>query len=153
FTAGSGVVDADTWPAQLEQLLGRPVENAAAGGWGVDQVIMRAEDLMRVIEPEAIVIDLMDATIQWTSYSVLGMPKPYFTVARGKLAEHNVPVPRVLPNDGLPRVGWLKSMGSYSLIVDRVMATIDANAWYGVSETVARIQNDPVNVACTLLQR
>jgi hypothetical protein len=153
FTAGSGVVDTDTWPAQMEQLLGRPVENAAAGGWGVDQVIMRAEDLLPVVEPEAIVIDLMDTTIQWASYSVFSMPKPYFTFAQGKLTEHNVPVPQFLPSDGLPRVGWLKSLGSYSLIVDRVMATIDANAWYGEAESIVQIQNDPINVTCALLQR
>jgi hypothetical protein len=153
FTAGSDVVDADTWAAQLEQILGRPVENAAVGGWGADQVILRAEQLIPILEPEIIVLDLMDATIQWVSYSVFGMPKPYFSIEKGKLIAHNAPVPRSLPHDLLPRAGWLKSIGSYSLIVDRVMSTIDANAWYGQPGTVVRIQNDPINVTCALLQR
>jgi hypothetical protein len=153
FTAGSEVVDADTWPAQLEQILSRPVENAAVGGYGVDQIVLRAEQLLPLLEPRTVLIELMDASIQWTSYSVFGMPKPYFTLANGKLTAHNAPVPQALPSDGLPRTGWLKLLGSYSLIVDRAMSTIDANAWYGQAETVTRIQNDPINVSCALLQR
>jgi hypothetical protein len=153
FTAGSDVANADTWPAQLEQILDRPVENAAVGGYGVDQIVMRAEQLLPIVEPEAIVIDLMESTVQWVGYSVFTMPKPYFTLMDGKLVEHNVPVPRSLPSDLLPRAGWLKSIGGYSLIVDRVMSTIDANTWHGQPGTVDRIQNDPIDVTCALLQR
>jgi hypothetical protein len=37
FTAGSGVRDEEAWPARLEQLVGEPVTNGAAGGYGVDR--------------------------------------------------------------------------------------------------------------------
>src|SRR5258706_6922794 len=39
FAAGSGVGNADSWPALVEARIGIPVINAACGGWGADQVI------------------------------------------------------------------------------------------------------------------
>jgi hypothetical protein len=41
YTAGSEVLDADTWPAQLEKMLGRRVINAGVMGYGVDQSVLK----------------------------------------------------------------------------------------------------------------
>jgi hypothetical protein len=45
FTAGSEVKDDEPWPVQLETLIGKPVVNGAIGGFGADQIIMRAEEI------------------------------------------------------------------------------------------------------------
>jgi hypothetical protein len=55
FTAGSEVSDEETWPAQLEGMVQTPVLNAGVGGWGVDQMVLRAEHL-RTVKPNAIII-------------------------------------------------------------------------------------------------
>lgn len=41
FTHGDEVKAEDSWPAQLEQLLGAPVVNLGVGGYGTDQAILR----------------------------------------------------------------------------------------------------------------
>lgn len=53
FTAGSGVANNETWPAQLAQLINQPVHNAACGGWAVDQMVLRAELLIPKLNRES----------------------------------------------------------------------------------------------------
>ena len=43
FTFGDEVKDDETWPAHLQQLLGRRVLNAGVSGYGFDQIVLRAE--------------------------------------------------------------------------------------------------------------
>src|SRR5262245_5906106 len=68
FTAGSEVADAETWPAQLERLIGRPVINAGVGGYGTDQMILRAESLLPVLQPSAVVVGILDDDINRAGY-------------------------------------------------------------------------------------
>ena len=152
FAAGAEVSDAETFPALLEGKLGRPVENGAAGGYGFDQIVLRAEQLIPAIKPEILVIEIMDGSLKWLSYSHLTRPKPYFTLEKSDLVAHHQPVPyEVSRDDPYDRV---KSIAGYSLIVDRVMAALDPDTWYGAGEKMSfRIQNDPVDIACALLQR
>jgi hypothetical protein len=153
FAAGSEVVDRDAWPSQLEAILRAPVDNAAVGGYALDQIILRAESLLPAAKPKVVIIaDVMDPAIKWVGYSSMGRSKPYFTVGNGRLIEHNIPVP--LSGSETVSYTHLKDLVGYSLVVDRVMATIDAQAWYGPSrQVVTRIQNDQVEVACLLLQK
>src|SRR2546430_12739713 len=44
FTFGAEVADDQSWPAQLERLTGRPVDNAAVGGHALDQIVLRSEE-------------------------------------------------------------------------------------------------------------
>lgn len=60
FTAGSEVADAETWPAQLERLIDGPVINAGVGGYGTDQMILRSESLLPVLQPSAVVVGILD---------------------------------------------------------------------------------------------
>ena len=50
FTAGSEVHDHQTWPAQLEGLIGQPVMNGGVGGYGTDHYF-RFEAAGAVPEP------------------------------------------------------------------------------------------------------
>ena len=152
FAAGSQVADEESFPAQLEQLLDRPVDNAGIGGYGMDQIILRAEQLLPLLKPEILVIELMDSSLSWVSYSHLPRPKPYFTIGSSGLVAHHQPVPYQVTRDD-PFDG-IKSIAGYSLIIDRIMATVNSPAWYGtgVKDNI-RIQNDPVEITCALLRR
>jgi hypothetical protein len=152
FTFGSGVKDEDAWPAQLEEMIGQPVVNGAVGNFGIDQIVLRAEELLPIVKPKVIVIDLVQDNIATAGYSYNGYPKPYFTVEDGRLVLHNNPVPRYEPRDD--PYESLKNILSYSLMIDRVMATYFPDSWYSSrTQKFTRANNDEVNVSCLLLQR
>ena len=152
FTAGSEVNDEDAWPARLETLIDQPVVNGAVGGFGADQIVLRAEEMLPVIKPKVLIVDLVPDNIEAAGYSYHGFPKPYFTVEKGQLALQNVPVPlHQAPNDTFEP---LKDVLSYSLVIDRTMATYFPDAWYSSrTENFTRANNDEVNVSCLLLRR
>ncbi|MEM8811413.1 MAG: hypothetical protein AAGF59_02255 [Pseudomonadota bacterium] len=152
FTAGSGASDAETWPAELQQMDGRPVHNAAIGGFGFDQVVLRAEDLLDAVEPDVLMVDIMQTTVSWTGYSVLGRPKPYFVVENGALERPEPIVPLLEFEES--GVDGLRHYAAYSFLIDRVMSAIDAQAWYAQQrDAVVNAPGDPVEVSCALLRR
>ena len=56
FTFGADVLDSETWPAQLERLIGRSVVNAGVSGYGLDQAVLRAEELIPRVQPSLLVV-------------------------------------------------------------------------------------------------
>ncbi len=153
FTAGSGVEDWETWPAFLENETGIPVNNAAVGGWGLDQVVLRAEDLLEKTKPDVLMVDIMDTTIRWAGYSILTNPKPYFVVEDGRLTRPEPTVPR-RENQQPEDVGILKKIAGHIYVADRIMAIVDARSWYAQSpRSTAKTNADPVEVTCELVRR
>ena len=152
FTLGSEVNDEDAWPAQLETLVGRPILNGAVGGFGVDQIIMRAEQLLPIVKPQVVIIDLVPENIGIAGYSYNGYPKPYFMIESGRLVLHNNPVPPYQPR--INTFEPLKDLLSYSFMIDRIMATYFADTWYSSrTQNFTRADNDDVKVSCLLLSR
>ena len=146
FAAGAEVRDEGAWPAQLEHLLGTPVDNGAVGGYAFDQVILRAEQLLEVLKPRLLIVEAMNESIDWVGYSSMVASKPYFTLVDGKLARHNNPVP-IITRDG-DRLDPIKTALGYSLMIDRAMATVFPDAWYASNtRSVRRIANDAVGVS------
>jgi len=43
YAHGNEIADRETWPARLQKLVGRAVVNAAMSGYGIDQMVLRAE--------------------------------------------------------------------------------------------------------------
>jgi lysophospholipase L1-like esterase len=151
FTAGSEVNNWESWPAQLEAMLGQPVVNAATGGWGTDQIVLRAESLMAILQPKAIVISFLADDILRAGYQTFGGGnKPYFTVEDGALVAHNDPVPRFA--GGASEIGWLRSLFGFSHLVAYVMQATGYYEWWFGSVN-RRVANDIVNVSCRLLER
>jgi hypothetical protein len=153
FTVGFQVTDEQTWPAQLERMTGRPVDNAAVPGYGLDQIVLRAEQLLPVARPRVLLIGLGDGNILWNGTSARwGGAKPFFTVEHGSLIVHNVPPS--LPERKPDRFARVKTILGYSLVVNRLMLRIDPSGWLSDSLYVlGRVSNDPVDVSCRLLQR
>ncbi len=153
FTAGSEVGDRYAWPAQLQTLLGRPVINAASGGWATDQIVLRAESLLPVLAPTTVILSFLEDDIQRSAYRVYGNAnKPYFTVENGVLVHHNRPVPRYTGRiDEIPR--WLV-LPSHLYLVLFVMDRLGwSNWWQSLSSSYIKADNDPVAVTCALLDR
>ena len=152
FAAGSGIADDETWPAALERLTGTPVLNAAVGGYSIDQIALRAEQLFPVLRPRTLVVEAMDASIRWNGYSSRSRPKPYFTVEDGRLIRHNVPVPTFAASGH--ETSRLRDVLGHSLVIDHVMAKLAPETWFAASQAVTtRVQTDEVEVSCKLLDR
>jgi hypothetical protein len=150
---GDEVADGDTWPAHLERLTGVPVLNAGVAGYATDQIVLRAEGLLPVVQPRTLVVGVFEQTIARARYAAFGLPKPYFTIEGGKLVHH---APTRLPEE--PQADWLSSARSalgYSALLDAVLGRAAPGYWLGKpGEQVFRTaDNDPVAVTCALLQR
>ncbi len=153
FTVGSDVGDRHSWPAQLQSLVGRPVINAAAGGWGTDQIVLRAESLLPVLTPKLVILSFFHADVQRTGYRVWsGANKPYFTIENGALVHHNRPVPRYTGRaDETPR--WLVVPSHFYLVLF-VMDRLGWSEWWqALSTSYVKAENDPAAVTCALLDR
>jgi hypothetical protein len=152
FTVGSEVNDAQSWPAQLEQITGWNVNNAGSGNYVADQIIMHGEQLLSVIHPQVLVVDLIPDNIVGVGYSSYGWPKPYFTIENGVLVHHNAPVPRVR-DPGLDRFGIKPFLGHFA-VADQFMAAFFADSWFSSDgSSYVTINNDAVDVTCRLLDR
>lgn len=157
FTAGSEVDDHESWPAFLERRLEYPVMNAGVGGYGTDQIILRAEGLLEKMNPRAVVVSFLQDDILRAGYSSYGRPKPFYTLD-GDEIRYNPPA----ANDGISTgTGVIASGGAairtllgYSALADRLMIALAPSFWFGSAEQVfTRIANDEVFVTCALLQR
>jgi hypothetical protein len=153
FTAGSEVLDHESWPAYLEQMLGVPTLNAGTGGWGSDQIVLRVEQLLPVVRPSRVVVSYMVEDIERSQYRVYsGGNKPYFTVENGELVHHNNPVP---PFSGRKdELGGVRSVLGRSLLVNWTMERIGYDAWFRHGSVFKRVRNfDTVRVNALLMQR
>jgi len=152
FAAGSQVTDEDTWPAQLEELVRQPVINAAVGGYGVDQMVLRAEQILPLARPKAIILSTLATTISEVTYSSWGEPKPYFTVAGGSLVFHAPQKPPEVPRRR--RSAWWKRLLGHAYLVDQLMGRYVPNSWYSeLEQKFELIPEDDVEIACLLLRR
>jgi hypothetical protein len=155
FGAGAEVTDADSWPTQLEQMLGMNVVNAGVGGYGLDQVILRAETLLPLLKPRMLLLQTrLEYGISVDRMSVSsGAPKPYFTVQNDELVLHNDPVPRVAPSRA--NIGWARSVFGYSYLVQYAMTRLNLLQWWGNPESIKfeLSPDEAVQVGCLLMHR
>lgn len=152
FTAGSEVGDRFSWPAQLEQMLGQPVLNAATGGWGSDQIVLRAEKLIPVLAPNTIIVSFLVDDIQRAGYRVYGgANKPYFFARDGKLVHMNHPVPRY--SGSVAEVGIRRSFLGHSVLANILMERFGDWSWWLHGQSYVTVDNDIAEVSCLLLRR
>lgn len=120
YAHGDEVADDETWAARLQSLTGRLVVNAALGGYGIDQMVLRAEILVPEIKPAAIVLSFIADDVRRTEMKRLwGAEKPYFESVGGVLALRNTPVPPP-PDPGDTLSVWQRLFGR-SVLVDTLL--------------------------------
>ena len=152
FTAGSGVPDNQSWPAQLEKTLQKAVLNAAVGGWGIDQMVLRAEQLKPLLKPKIVVLGIEAEGIPRASFATYGAPKPYFAIENGALVAHNQPVPKGQQTED--QHSYIVDALSYSYVAAELMGAMDPNYWYSQNTAQFRpVPVDEVDVSCALLDR
>jgi hypothetical protein len=157
FAVGSEVPNAEAWPAQLEQMVGTQVINAGVGGYGIDQIVLRAEELLPRLKPRMLVLQTNLAFgILLNQFGISsGAPKPYFIPQDGKLLLNNEPVPR-----GVSRsidIGWKRSIFGYSYLVHFAMARLNLLQWWVspavMPQQIVLSEQQAVEVTCLLMQR
>jgi hypothetical protein len=151
FTAGSEVNDEQTWPAHLQQITGWDVNNGGQGGYQADQIVLLAEQLLPLIHPQVVVVDLIPGTIIGTGYASYGWPKPYFTVENGELVLHRPPEPHSEPRDH-DHFDVKRFLGHFA-VVNKFMATFFPGFWFRSEvNDFATVSTDEVAVTCRLLE-
>lgn len=153
FTAGSETNDEGSWPAHLERLIGKRVLNAGVGGYGLDQSIMRAEQLIPILAPSAVVVGALDQDILRVGYSRYGAPKPYHTIdTSGALKLHNVPVER--SGNKQSNGSFVINLVAHSFVLDYLLSSFTVG-WYAPASdhSYKRVNIDEVQISCALLAR
>ncbi len=144
FAFGDGVDDDESWPAILERLVGSRVINAAVPGFGLDQAVLRAEQLAGVYAPDTIVVSFIPHDVLRCEMSYWsGHPKPHFEIDGGALQLRPAPVP---PSSLLTP---LKSLLSMSVALDNLYTR--SLHWEGPEAEV--VHHRGREVACLLMQR
>jgi len=129
FTFGVEAGDGETWPAACERLLGIRVDNAGVPGYGLDQMVMRAERLLLVEgrRPSLLVVAFVANDIVRCGYGRMGIAKPWFEPeATGGLILKGTPVPPIAARTSANRF-W--SALARSRLADSVMRRV-APAWW-----------------------
>jgi hypothetical protein len=157
YTYGEEVEDHQTWPAQLERRLGRPVTNGGVSGYGLDQIVLRTEQLAREAiarraRPAAIVVSFIADDVPRTEMRRLwGGEKPYFDMHFDRLALRNVPVPP-RPDPATTLTFWQRTLG-YSFLFDFALRRLGLlHDWFGDHVRVHDSGHGPA-IACRLMQR
>ena len=144
FAFGDEVDDQDSWPAVLERLSGGRVINAGVPGFGLDQAVLRAEQLAPVYQPDTIVVGFIPHDVLRCEMSFWsGNPKPYFTVEGDALRAQPAPEP---VRSALDPLKWLLST---SVTMDMLFPTFVH--WTGPREL--RVHDQGGRVACLLMPR
>ncbi len=152
FTEGTGVVDSETWPALLEQRLGRPVLNAGTGGWGPDQIVLRAESLVPVLNPDTVAISFYIGGIERAGFSVFaGGAKPYFVLEGDGLGIRNQPVP--VFRASAENIGLARAVFGRSAAANLIMRGFGAEWWFNPGSVTRVEHGDGLEVTCRLLRR
>jgi hypothetical protein len=119
FTEGDEVDDDQSWPAYLQGLVGRRVLNAGVGGFGLDQTVLRTEQ-MAVTQPIAVAVVgfIVDDLRRMEQSRAWDVNKPYFELKDGvpQLRNSPAPPPRV-SCDTLPL--WQRLFG-WSVLIDGI---------------------------------
>jgi hypothetical protein len=155
FGAGGEVADDESWPAQLERLTGTQIINAAVGGYGLDQIVLRAEMLLPLLHPRMLLVQSRleyGNSVDRMAVSG-GTPKPYFRIKDDKLVLQNHPVPRIASSSH--DLGWQRSLFGHSYLVHYTMRRLDLLQWWVTSmrNTYELSEGEALDVGCLLMRR
>lgn len=126
FTFGDEVSDADTWPAQLEELTGIRTLNAGVFGYGLDQSAIRMTQLVMHYRPSAVVLSfIIDDCRRCNLVERTGVAKPYFELVQNRLVLHDEHIAEHLHGDDP-----LRHALGYSFLVHVLMARFFPEYWF-----------------------
>ncbi len=150
FTWGTGVNDDATWPAHAERLLGRRVLNAGVFGYGLDQIVLRAERLIPRFEPEVLIVAIIADDVSRCEYAYRSAWRPYFVVHDDALHLRGVPVVQAPPPE--PKASHLRSLLTYSHLADALCMRW-VPAWWLSDRGIKQVHRQGEAVSCLLMRR
>lgn len=152
FAHGDEVRDGESWPARLQPLIGRRVINAAMSGYGIDQMVLRAEILATEAKPAAIILSFIADDVRRAEMKrVWGAEKPYFEDVKGRLVERNVPVPPS-PDPRTTLDLWQRLFG-WSLLLDTVLRPWGWQYEWAIDHVRVLPYGEGERLACPLFKR
>jgi hypothetical protein len=152
FAHGDEVRDGESWPAKLQPLIGRRVINAAMSGYGIDQMVLRAELLAQEAKPAAIILSFISDDVRRAEMKRLwGAEKPYFEEVNGQLVERNVPVPPSPDPAGTLDL-WQRLFG-WSVLLDTVLRTRGWQYEWAIDHVRVHPRGTGERLACPLFKR
>ncbi len=153
FTFGDEVSDEQTWPSQLEALSGRKVINGGVFAYGIDQVYLRAEMLVKKYKPGVLIFSLIyDDVNRCAMVRRNNAYKPYYEMNGDELTLKNVPVP--LPD--VFRLDPVRKVLGHSLLVHKLMMAKHKAYWLkGLQGWDDHERNgaDDERISCLLLRK
>ncbi len=152
YTQGDEVANGETWPAYLQELMHRRTINAGVAAYGLDQTVLRTEQLVPRLKPSLIVVGFIADDVRRAEMSrTWGAEKPYFSLSAGELVLHNVPVPpSPKPEDTLDF--WQRAFG-WSVLLDTVLLHQGWEYEWVVDHHRATPAGTGLRLACPLMQR
>jgi hypothetical protein len=152
FTYGSDVGPNDAWPAQLEQMIDLTVINAGVGGYGVDQSVVWAEQLVLQIKPRLLLLSFIQSDITRTKMSIYsGATKPFYRVVNGELKAQNLPLQPYKPS---VEFAGFKTVLGYSKLADWTAERLGLqNMWRSARYEYKYEDADDVETSCAFMKR
>lgn len=156
YAMGDQVLDDETWPAHVEAGLDRRVLNGGVSGYGLDQIVLRAERLVPAFRPDLTILSFIADDVRRAEARILwGLEKPYFDIVDGALVLRNVPVrPPASGADAQPLDPVRRVLG-YSLMADIVMRRLGLHAYWrrGQTSHIVPAHDRGEQVACLMMAR
>jgi hypothetical protein len=154
YAMGEEVGDDETFPAYLQEILGRHVLNGGVQGYGIDQIVLRAERLVPALRPDTLVVSFIADDVRRATLRILwGIDKPYFDIVGGRLSLRNVPVPP--PTASSRPLGPVRSILGYSFLADVAARRLNLESWWLEGRPMhAVVAHDRgARVSCLLMDR
>ena len=153
FTYGAEVRDDESWPFYLQEMVGRRVINSGMPGYGLDQSVLRAEQLVKEFKPSLLIVSFIpDDLIRSEMSRAWQREKPWFELVGSDLKLRNVPVPpNAAPGSHVPF--WERWIG-WSVVVNTLRNHLvkEQEVYFG-DHLRAMPEGDGEKVACALMQR
>jgi hypothetical protein len=152
YAYGDEVSDEETWAALLQSFAHRRTVNAGVSGYGLDQIVLRAEKVARDVKPAALVLIFIAEDLRRSEMKrVWGAEKPYFEPGAGEPVLRNVPVPPA-PDPASTLDPWQRLFG-WSVLVDTVLKHKGWQYEWAIDHERILPRGDGEKLACPLLQR
>ncbi len=152
YAYGDEVSDEETWATLLQPLIRRRTVNAGVSGYGLDQIVLRAEKAVPDTKPVALVLVFIAEDLRRTEMKrVWGAEKPYFEQADGTLTLRNVPVPPSPPPATTLDV-WQHLFG-WSVLVDTILRHKGWQYEWSIDHDRVLPRGAGEAMACPLLKR
>lgn len=154
YAMGEEVSDDETFPAHLQAILDRRVLNGGVLGYGIHQMVLRAEQLVPAFRPDILLVSFIADDVRRVEMRVLwGTPVPYFDIVDGALQLRNVPVPP--PVAAMKPIDLVRRVLGYSFLIDVVMRRLGLDDWWlrGRPVHAERAHDQGTRVSCLLMDR